>query len=298
MRLSQYVHENGIDAFNADDFRFVGSKLATKPDRLILVGGQAIETWGLYFGVLPPTGEYAPLTEDADFLGSKEDAKWLCSLLGKRDTELIINKDIFGPSPNTAIAFIRRPDGRVLLMDFLRTVVGLSETEIKALAVRVDVGGVPISVLHPLLCLESRLANLEQLPTKRNTNGVMQAQWAVNIAEKYLLRMRSDGASDRDMIKACSRIAEAAEYRSGPYCFQNFEIDPLKAVSSEVLDAIGGRFVSDDWWRRVERIEKKRERGKRILSYRLSLTGQTPAVPVTTGEQGSGLEADGPTTQD
>lgn len=238
MRLSQYVHEKGFDAFNADDFRFVGSKLSVDPDRLILVGGQAIETWGLYFDVLPPTGDRHPLTEDADFYGGKDDAKWLCAQLGKADTELILNKD-FDPSPNTAIAYVRRPDGRVLLLDFLRTVVGLTPAQIKELAVPVNVGDIRFSVLHPLLCLESRLANLEKLPWKRNTNGVMQTTWSIGIVRAYLLRMRGEGASDRDIIKACHHVAEASEYRSGPYCFHNFGIDPLKAVSQEVLDQVG-----------------------------------------------------------
>lgn len=287
MRLSQYVHENGVDAFNAEDFLFVGSKLSADPDRLVLVGGQAIETWGLYFGVLAPTGDHAPLTEDADFYGSKKDAIWLCNLLGKKTTELILNQD-FEASPNTAIAYIQRPDGRVLMMDFLRSVVGLTPNEITQLAVPVNVGGIRISVLHPLLCLESRLANLEKLPSKRNSNGVMQAEWAVNIAEAYIRKMKAEGAPDGEIVKACGKLAEAAEYRSGPYCFDNYKVDPLRAVSSEVLAMIGGRFVADDWWRRVERITKKREeralraeRNKKLFSFQVQLT-RLPG-PVTGG---------------
>lgn len=275
MRLSQYVKENGIDPFNFEDFLFVGSKLSADPARLVLVGGQAIETWGHYYRVAPPTGDYAPLTEDTDFYGSHKDAKWLCALLGKQTTEVILNS-AFDPSPNTAVAFVQRPDGRVLLIDFLRAVVGLKHDEIVQLAVRISVEGVRINVLHPLYCLESRLANLDKLPSKRSSNGVMQAQWAVRIAEAYLLKMRATGHSDRDMIKACHLIAESAEYRSGPYCYHNHGIDPLSAVSPEVLAAVGGRFVADDWPRRLERIQSKRE--KKLVSYRVDLTAPVPIV--------------------
>jgi hypothetical protein len=289
LRLSEYVYKNGIDKFNADDFHFVGSKLATKPDRLILVGGQAIETWGHFFGVLPPSGEHEPLTEDADFYGGKEDAKWLCSLLGKRTTELILAKD-FDPSPNTATVYIERPDGRILLIDFLRSVIGLSAEQIKTLAVRVNVGGILLSVMHPLLCLESRLANLATLPSKRNTNGIMQAQWVVQIIEAYLRRRRADGADKGEMIKACHYIAEAAEYRSGPYCFDQFGIDPLLAVSPTVLDSIGGRFVSDDWPRRTERIVKRRNerqetRDRKLLSFTVTLASSSPQPGLDDGNR-------------
>lgn len=210
------------------------------------------------------------------FYGSKKDAQWLCGLLGKKSTELYLNKD-FDPSPNTAMVYIERPDGRVLRMDFLRAVVGLSHEEIVKFAVPISVSGVRMNVLHPLFCLESRLANLDKLPTKRNTNGVLQARWVIDIVEAYLLKMRTAGASDREMIKACHQVAESAEYRSGPYCFHNHGVDPLQAVSSRVLKSVGGRFVQDDWPRRVERIQRKRDR--KLVSYRVDLPTAQVVVP-------------------
>lgn len=270
MRLSDSVRANGIDSFNVEDFKFVGSKLAADPDRLILVGGQAIEVWGHYFDILPPTGNQEPLTEDIDWYGGKKDAIWLCGLLGgKSNTELLLAKD-FDPSLSTALAYLKRPDGRILMMDFLRGMIGLSTEQITQYAVQVVASDVKLNVLHPLFCLESRLANLEKLPHKRNTNGVMQAQWTIEIAEAYLLRMRASGASDKEMLKACTQIAESAEFRSGPYCFRHYKIDPLMAVSDRVLDAIGGRFVSDDWPRRLHRIKTKREK---LVSYKFKLVG-------------------------
>jgi len=268
LRLSEAVRANGIDTFNVEDFQFVGSKLASDPDRLILVGGQAIEVWGHYFDVLPPTGNQEPLTEDIDWYGGKKDAIWLCSLLGgKSTTELLLAKD-FDPSLSTALAYLERPDGRILMMDFLRGMVGLTTEQITKFAVSIVASDVKLNVLHPLYCLESRLANLANLPHKRNTNGIMQAEWTIDIAEAYLLRMRAGGASDKDMLKGCTQIAESAEFRSGPYCYRNYKIDPLRAVSDRVLAAIGGRFVTDDWPRRLQRIKAKREK---LVSYSFKL---------------------------
>lgn len=287
MRLSQLVKERGIDPFQFEDFLFVGQKLSLDPTRLVLVGGQAIETWGHYYDAAPPSGDHAPLTEDTDFYGSHKDAKWLCSLLGKQSTEVIINSN-FDPSPNTAVAFIQRPDGRVLLIDFLRAVVGLKHDEIVRLAVTVMVAGVRINVLHPLYCLESRLANLDKLPAKRNSNGVMQAKWAIDIAQAYLLNIPENPEhKGRDLIKACHLIAESAEFRSGPYCFHTFGIDALTAVTPAVLDRVGGRFVSEDWPRRVERIRAKR--AKKLVSYRIDALPQPIGVANVKRESGIGL---------
>lgn len=257
MKLSALAAERGIDAFSFEDFLFVGRQLAQDPDRLILVGGQALETWGHVFNVPPPTGEFSPLTEDTDFLGSKKDAIWLCNLLGRESTELIVAKD-FDPSVNTAIAYIERPDKRILMIDFLRAIIGVDDQLIKKTAVPIDVAGIRLHVLHPLLCLQSRLANLEHLRTKRNTNGVMQANWAVAIVREYLSQAVRRGATQRELISEVTKVVECAEYKSGPFCFRHFSIDPLQAITTELIEQIGGRFVTEDWPRRVSRVKMKR----------------------------------------
>lgn len=258
MRLSQHAYQHGIDSFNADDFEFIGAKISEDPTRLILVGGQALEVWGLYLGVLAPTGDTHPLTQDADWLGSQEDAVWLCDLLGMDAIELKL-ADATEPGCSTGIAFMERPDGRIVLMDFLRAIVGPSVQEVERLAVPLMIGGkIQLNVLHPLLCLESRFANLAVLPSKRNGNGPMQAQWAIDIVAAYLLRLADAGASLRQLIKACHKVADCAEYKHGKFCLLTFGLDPLAAVSPELVERIGGRFAADDWPRTIARIEKRR----------------------------------------
>ncbi len=262
MRLSAYVHQHGIDSFTKEDFQFVTQKLAHDPARLILVGGQALEIWGVFFEVLAPTGEGFTLTADTDWLGSKRDAKWLCDQLGQ-DVELHFALE-FDSTPSTALAYLRRPDGRVLMMDFLRSIIGPSDIEVRKLAVPIQVNGGTITVLHPLLCLESRLANIAVLPGKRSGNGTMQAEWAINIATAYLLKICKDGEL-RQANKACHRIAKLAQSPHAKFCYVNFSLDPTLAVTHDVVDAIGGRFKADDWPRVQERIAKKH---KKWLSLR------------------------------
>lgn len=271
MRLSAYVNQHGIDPFSFDDFVFVGKQVANAPAPLIVVGGQALETWGHFFAVPSPAGDQSPLTEDTDFLGSKQDALWLCKRLGDDVTELqFAPPDDSGPS--TALAYIRRPDGRVLMMDFLRAIVGPSNEEVKKWAVPVRVADqVTLHVLHPLLCLESRMANLENLPSKRRGNGPLQAQWAVQIAAAYLARMAAgviDVASADEVAKACRRVAEMAEFKSGRYCWNAYRLDPLQAVATTVVASAGNGFAAEEWPRHLVRIARKRERWESIQSAR------------------------------
>lgn len=262
MRLSAYVNQHGIDSFTREDFLFVGQKLAHDPSRLILVGGQALEVWGVLLDVLAPTGDQFPLTADTDWLGSKRDAQWLCGLLGQ-GVELHLAAD-FDSTPSSAYAYLQRPDGRVLLMDFLRAIVGPSNEEVQKLAVPIAVNGITLNVLHPLLCLESRLANIAVIPEKRTGNGVMQAKWAIEIGSAYLMKIVASGDL-RQTNKACHRIATIAQSQHARYCLLNYGLDPMLAVTDKIIDAIGGRFKTDDWPHTRAMVEKKRSRWNRNL---------------------------------
>ena len=234
-----------------------------EPKRLILVGGQALETWGVVLNVPAPNGQLNPLTEDADFLGSLEDAKWLVKLLGIDHTELY-SPAFDDPTPNTALIYLQRKDNQVLMMDFLRCVTGLQNKEIDQLAAEIEVptpsgSFIKLRVLHPLHCLVSRMANLESHPKKRQGNGFMQADWAITIVQAYLETLAKN-ATELQVRKACQKVAEMAEFGPGRYCYTNFAIDPLRAVTPNVLAAGGDGFVTNDWPRTMARIKGRRKK--------------------------------------
>jgi hypothetical protein len=260
VRLSAYVRQHGVDPFTFDDFLFVGEQVAKDPGRLILVGGQAIEAWGVFFDVLAPTGERFPLTEDTDWLGGPKDAQWLCDLLGQDATELTI-AGFDDASPSSALAYLKRPGGRVLLMDFLRCIIGPDNAEVQRTAVPVRVGGHEIHILHPVLCLHSRLANLKGIPAKRKGNGPLQAIWAIEIVGAFL-RKTLELHGPKRAINAIHQVAELAEFKAGRYCYLKFDIDPLTAVDPEIIAQIGGDFAEKDWPNTTARIARKRARWK------------------------------------
>ena len=246
-----------IDKFTPDDFQFVIQKISTDPGRLVLVGGQAVEVWSVIFGVPSPQGQGIALTEDTDWLGGKLDAKWLCDQLsGAAKVDLHFAED-FDATPSSAIAYITRGQ-RVLLMDFLRTIAGPTVEQVRRLAVRLQLNGCTIDVLHPLLCLHSRLANLELLQSKRMGNGPAQARWMVDITKAYLKDMVVQKQAPDEVAKACRFVAELVEFKSGKYCFLEFSIDALGSVPDEAVNYAGDRFAHQEWPRTLERIQKRR----------------------------------------
>lgn len=279
-RLSELVAQSGLSPFKAHDFYLVSGEVARDPSRLILVGGQALEVWGVLLKVLAPTGDTTPLTEDADWLGGASDADWLAGLLEvHREVDLLKPKPE-DPTPNTASMYMRGADQGIVLLDFLRSITGLRNDEIERLAVSVEL---PLSgsdepatmrVLHPIHCLASRMANIQTHEKKRLGNGPLQAEWAVNIVRAYLYQLvsQSDEVSVR---RSCEAIMELAEFGPASYCYTNYGIDPLKALDEVILRSGGEKFYEIQWPNYFDRLQRKRIRWKMLEVRRLHGSGRS-----------------------
>lgn len=277
MSIRELIRRHGIDSFTLEDFKFVTSKLAADPNRLILVGGQAIAVWGIVFDVPSPIGPHQSLTEDADWLGGKLDARWLSERLGSpSEVDLQFAGD-FDATPSSAIVYLLRDGRRVLMMDFLRAIAGLEIADIVKLAVTIEFNGGVLQVMHPLLCLESRFANLQIIEAKRRGNGPLQAQWMINITRTYLLQMISSGESPKEVASAIRQIAILTEFRSGKYCFLEFQLDALTAIPDEAISYAGVGFSTMEWPRRAARIQAKREGWLRARQQRRPVDSPTLA---------------------
>jgi hypothetical protein len=266
--LGQRAMSGQLAPFLSGDFYYVVDKTSRAPERLILVGGQALEVWGVVLDVKPPSAvamdeqHFHALTVDADWLGQKADAQWLADLLGRDHTELSIPA-VGDPTPSTAVLYLER-NGRVMLMDFLASVTGIQNAELLKYAAEVDVTmpdgrTVPLRVLDPVHCLLSRMANLKAYASKRAGNGPLQAQWAMDILRAYLRYMVACGAPEDTVRKQCHRVAEIAEYgsKAAEFCFTRYQIDPLMAVDADVVAAGGTVFAAKDWPATVARIRRK-----------------------------------------
>ena len=275
--LGQRAMLGQLTPFLPGDFYYVVDKTSRSPDRLVLVGGQALEVWGVVLDVKPPSavasGEqhFHALTVDADWLGQKADAQWLADLLGSDHTELLIPA-VGDPTPSTAVLYLER-NGRVMLMDFLAYITGIDNTELLKFAAEVDVPmpdnrSVPLRVLDPVHCLLSRMANLKAYASKRAGNGLLQARWALDILSAYLRYMVACGAPEDTMRKQCHRVADVAEYgsKAAEFCFAQYHIDPLQAVDETVVAAGGAGFAEKDWPLTVARIRRKQDKWLKKVS--------------------------------
>ena len=151
--------------FPTEDLQTVFSRLAAEKWQAIIIGRQAVNLWAMKFAErLPELSRYRPYTSrDLDFYGGRVEAKRLLAILGGRGK---LN-DGTDPSPNAAVIEIVLDDHRGLVIDVLTGVFGVSSSEL----IRTAVAWIPresgidseLSVIHPLLLLESKLACLRGL---------------------------------------------------------------------------------------------------------------------------------------
>jgi hypothetical protein len=200
--------------FGATDVIQISSKL-TLDDDTFLVGGQATNLWAWYYqdksDLLSPS---KPLTsQDIDYFGTFKAAQIFAEALGGKAHKP--SKDTMN-TPSTALV-IAKWDGQDLEIDFLNGVLGVSKRElengISVLRVSAQVDGLEkeadIALMHPILCLKSRVANMLSPATKRRDEiAWAQLHASIEIVKAYI----EDSLESDDWEEAKNCIQSLCSY--------------------------------------------------------------------------------------
>lgn len=251
----------GYDWFQPSDLPklFHALQKATQP--AILVGGQSLTFWVDYFKIPASPSDTPYLTQDADVLATKHDARIVATEL----QGILRIPEPDDHTPNTAIVTYKTPDGRTLFIDFMGTLIGLTNEEIRKLAVELehpDYGF--IRILHPTLVLKSRIVNLYRLSSKRDTNGIEQARLAVLVAkaffENYVASGYAGNKPDRYLIDRVVWLEKLALSDAGMFVFTQWKIDVMGAAPIKIIT--DKKFHTEHWPRLDARVRSKRDRKK------------------------------------
>ena len=133
--------------------------LATRTPVLI-VGGQAVNLWGLYYHEV--TSDLAPfVSRDVDVYGRRETLREIAALAGLKPQFFPLRP------PSNEVGFIQpMDDSKVpLFIEVLRSVNGVNEEELNKNSVMFQVGeqGVSVRVPSPLTLLKAKLSNVDQI---------------------------------------------------------------------------------------------------------------------------------------
>jgi hypothetical protein len=183
-------------------------------DGAFIVGGQALNLWAeRYAPGWPDLVAYGPFTsKDLDYFGYRKAAQKLAAALGGR--MLVPRPD--DHTPNTALV-IATIDGREVEIDFLSNVMGVRANALERDAVELlvsltDGGSLAVPIMHPLHCLQSRIANIVALG-RRDEAALRQLAAAPIVLQAYIDEMLRVG----DVREAMTTIKALFDYlRSDP----------------------------------------------------------------------------------
>lgn len=177
---------------------------------IVLVGGQALAFWMRF--LQERSSEVAALvplaSKDIDFEGSARAVRRAAELLAARARVASIDDN----SPNTGIVLFVDANGVQREIDFIDQPLGLRARDVRDTAVRLMVAGddagheVPVWVMHPERCMESRIYNA-QILGKTDALAMRQLQASIICAREWT-RFLLDEDSSREKVRAALRINE------------------------------------------------------------------------------------------
>lgn len=169
-------------------------------DAAYLIGGQATNLWAWFYQEREPALKAAgPLTSrDIDYVGSQEFARNVAEALGGK----LLLPEPGDHSPSTAL-IQTTINGKPLEIDFLQGVLGVHQRELKRGVSVLEFSAqsesrpvtVLVRVLHPLVCLKSRIVNMVH-PSVRRTDRIARAQAEASLV--VLRRFINDALDEED----------------------------------------------------------------------------------------------------
>ena len=204
-------------------------------DAIVLVGGQAVNFWADYYaGTDPELADRQPFTsKDIDFRGNKNAVEICAERLGGRALVARIDDH----TVNVGKVLFVDDHGIKREIDFIDQPHGLSAKDVDRTAVPVKLletaAGPSFKVMHPVLCMESRVCNTMGLPGYGNEHALNQLWASIRCAREFLLDLLDRGLT-RDVLNLNERVFKfCTKHRYGRKVHAVYLLDPFDAVVSD-----------------------------------------------------------------
>jgi hypothetical protein len=205
-----------------DDF----ARLLATPEPLLLVGGQAVNLWALYYE--DRTRDLAPfVSRDADVLGDRSTLELLGKLAGTKPQFFPLKP----PSNELGVVVARDAAGAPLLIEVLRSVKGASNRELRAPTYEFGLGAplIRVQVPGPIILLQTKLANLAEIPQVGRQDGRHVAILA-RVLPAYLSDLRDAAAAgridERTLLDFLEQLLKLVRSPQGRRAWRALRLDP------------------------------------------------------------------------
>lgn len=218
-------------------------------DRAFIVGGQALNLWAERYSDVGELAAYGPYTsKDLDYFGYRQAAEKLASALN--GTVSLPAGDNHTPQTAIVKAVV---DEQNVEIDFLYHVKGVRSASLEKQAVEIvltvrvggKVGDLHVPVMHPLHCLQSRLANVIELG--RRTDLAKRQLEASSIVLREFLSERLADSGHKHVVGVLQALHDyLLTDATGKKAHREMENDP-----AAILDFFQDDDRLDDRWRQM-----------------------------------------------
>ena len=235
--------------------------------RIILVGGQAVAFWAAFFELESPSNEEKLFTsKDIDFEGTARSARKAGELLGG-EVRLATLDD---HTPNTGVVFFKDSEGEDREADFISAPYGLDSRDVRTSAVRLTVpnpdgSDVPVWLMHPERCMESRIYNVVGLK-QSGPLAMDQLRRSVLCAKAfsgYLLEggVVPEGERVRAVLRLNERIyRKCLKDQAFRKVYMDHDVDPFEAIL--VDERLPDQFRERRHPQMTSQLEERRKRSR------------------------------------
>ena len=237
--IASALASGGDTLLDADEARRLLSHLKAA-DGVFVVGGQAISIWAHHFGPVrcDLTGLEPYSTRDVDYFGDLAAARKLASVLGG-----VVRKPSIDTMNSVSTAMVEVPlGGRTVVVDFLHGIIGVERREFKTGVVDVDLpdgqGGIlSIPVMHPVLCVKSRIGNMLSAATRRrDVITTNQAKASLVIVRSWIETALESGEHKEAVTSITAMVGYCEQDTFGRRAHSELGVDPLEVPSKFLQD--------------------------------------------------------------
>ena len=236
----------------------------------VLIGGQALNLWcERYAKRVDALRESAPFTsKDVDAQG---DRRALDACAWKLNASAVYpDHEDTTNSGYVAVTL----GGKTIELQFLVHPFGLTQREADDTAIHIEVADFTLRVLHPVLVMESRIANVMGLH-RTDAHSLGQARASIHCAREFMCDLVNDGHID-DALALAERVFRYARKSRPKRAFTEHGLDAFSVV--QPYPALPPMFVTQRYPVMQTQIEAQRAlaavEAERVRAFRLG--GKSP----------------------
>jgi hypothetical protein len=157
------------------------------------------------------------------------------------------------PSENTANSgkIVAKIGGSDFEIDFLHSPNGLSPAEVKELALSITFETIPLKVLHPLHCVESKTVNLATLSQDAGgRQDLKHLRLSIASLRQHLIKLTLDGGSEPLLLRWAHRIRTNSNHDLGLLATIKHGVQFQEAIPADIWQTRPGPladFVNKEW---------------------------------------------------